>query len=566
MDDYSFMSIRLYHRFSFRLGALGVVLILVGLAFRLLIGLPQLQEQIRESVAAQQTSAAAYLARDIDTEIRERRELTANLARAMPAMLIHRPAEASKWLREHQQLYPLFSKGLILARADGDGLIAEYPIVKGRAALDYSDKDWFIAGRRSTDAAIGAPYHGRASSEPLIVMAAPVRDTQGHTVAVLGTVSALNAPGFITLSNESTSASRLTVISARDRLLLASSEFRERLQTLPPTGVNMVYDKAISGVRGAYVAVNARGIEELSAAAIVPSTGWLVIAHQSTADAYHPVETLRSVFLHNTFVLIAVLFVAMMVAVPRMLLPLTRAAREMRRMANGEAPLHPLPIGRFDEVGEMAAGFNALLEKLQKQEAVLREHEARLAHMATHDPLTGLPNRALLEDRLGQALARAARTKSRVALLFCDLDGFKEVNDTHGHKVGDEVLREVANRLTDGRRRADTVARLGGDEFIILLPDLEDGRSAGRLVAELCLEALRKPIDVHGLSLKLGMSIGIALYPDAGTSASQLMACSDAAMYKAKRLGKGRYVFLETVVPLEELPERPALRVVKPDA
>jgi diguanylate cyclase (GGDEF)-like protein len=238
----------------------------------------------------------------------------------------------------------------------------------------------------------------------------------------------------------------------------------------------------------------------------------------------------------------------------------------MRRMANGDAPLHPLPIDRFDEVGEMAAGFNALLEKLQKQEAVLREHEARLAHMATHDPLTGLPNRALLEDRLGQALARAARTESRVALLFCDLDGFKEVNDTYGHKVGDEALREVANRLTDGRRRADTVARLGGDEFIILLPDLEDGRSAGRLVAELCLEALRKPIDVHGLSLKLGMSIGIALYPDAGASASQLMACADVAMYKAKRRGKGRYVFLETVAPPEELPERPPLRVVKPDA
>jgi diguanylate cyclase (GGDEF)-like protein len=558
------MSIRLHHRFSFRLALLGIGVVLSGLVFRLLIGLPQLQAQIQESVAAQQTTVAAYVARTIDAEIRERRDLAASLARAVPSRLMSRPAELSQWLREHQQLYPLFNKGLVLVRADGDGLIAEYPVVEGRASLDYADKDWFVAARRSNGAAVGTPYRGRASGEPLIVMGAPVRDPQGRTIAILGAVSVLNTPGFVDLREDMNSSGGLLIISPRDRMLVASSELSAALQPLPRAGLDPVYDKAMSGFLGAGIARNAAGVEELLAVTAIPSVDWLVVSHLPAADAYRPIEMLRSIFVRSTLLIMGAVALVLLVIVPRMLRPLTRAADDMRRMADGQMPLHPLPVVRQDEVGDMVAGFNALLEKLQQQEAVLREHETALAHKATHDPLTGLPNRTLLEDRLGQALARAERVEVKVALLFCDLDGFKEINDTHGHEVGDEVLREVANRLIDGRRRADTVARLGGDEFVILLPDLDDGRMPARLVAELCVDALRRPIEVRGLTLKLGMSVGIALYPDAGETALQLLACADAAMYMAKRRGKGCYVFLDALPESGDVPEKPALRVVKP--
>jgi diguanylate cyclase (GGDEF)-like protein len=558
------MSIRLHHRFSVRLALLGIGVVLIGLVFRLLIGLPQLQAQIQESVASQQTTVAAYVARTIDAEIRERRDLAASLARAVPPKLISMPADMSQWLREHQQLYPLFSKGLVVVKADGDGLIAEYPVVEGRASLDYSDKDWFIAARRSNGAAVGTPYRGRASGEPLIVMGAPVRDPQGRTVAILGAVSILNTPGFVDLHEDMNSSGGLLIISPRDRMLVASSEPSDALQPLPRAGLDPVYDKAMSGFLGAGIAHNAAGAEELLAVTAIPSVDWLVVSHLPTADAYRPVEMLRSIFVHSTLLIMGAVTLVLLVIVPRMLRPLTRAADDMRRMADGQMPLHLLPVVRQDEVGNMVAGFNALLEKLQQQEAVLREHETALAHMAMHDPLTGLPNRTLLEDRLGQALARAERAEAKVALLFCDLDGFKEINDTHGHEVGDEVLRVVANRLTDGRRRADTVARLGGDEFVILLPDLDDGRTPARLVAELCVDAMRRPIEVRGLTLKLGMSVGIALYPDAGETALQLLACADAAMYMAKRRGKGCYVFLDALPESGEVPEKPTLRVVKP--
>jgi diguanylate cyclase (GGDEF)-like protein len=557
------MSVRFHDRFGFRLAMLGVGLILLGLAVRMFIGIPELQDQIRQGIAAQQTSVATYFARDVEAEISERRELTVNLAQAFPPQLVNRPAEARQWLREHQQLFPLFRKGLVLVSPDGAGLIAEYPSVEGRAALDYSDKDWFIAARRGTDV-LGAPFRGRASGEPLMVMAAPVRDNQGHVVAVLGTVSILMGPGFVDVQSDPKAAGGVVVLSPRDGVIVASSDTADILQPLPRPGINSVYDRAIAMHRGVSIATNANGVEELSAVATVPSTGWVIIAHLPTAEAFRPAEVVRGLFLRHTFIVLVILLLVMLVAVPRMLRPLVRAAEEMRRMADGEVPLRPLPIQRYDEVGEMASGFNALLDKLQKQEAALREHEAALAHLATHDPLTGLPNRALLEDRVDQALARALRSHRKVALLFCDLDGFKEVNDTHGHEVGDEVLREVANRLTDGRRRADTVARLGGDEFVILLPDLEDGHSPAKLVAEFCIDSLRKPIVTHSVRVELGMSIGIALYPDAGSTASELLACADAAMYKAKRRGKGTYVFIDAPAA-DQVPERPVLRVIRPE-
>ena len=167
----------------------------------------------------------------------------------------------------------------------------------------------------------------------------------------------------------------------------------------------------------------------------------------------------------------------------------------------------------------------------------LRQAEEELAHWAVHDSLTGLPNRNLLVDRIEQTLNRAQRQPGSVAALFCDVDDFKEVNDSFGHHVGDEVLKVVAARLRAAVRPADTVARIGGDEFVVLCEGLED-ESVAFAIASRVLSSVALPIDVAGNELALSVSVGVAFA--SSTDAAELLRNADAAMYLAKQRGRNR--------------------------
>jgi two-component system cell cycle response regulator len=160
--------------------------------------------------------------------------------------------------------------------------------------------------------------------------------------------------------------------------------------------------------------------------------------------------------------------------------------------------------------------------------------------LALHDPLTGLPNRRLLEDRIGTALEHANRNHHKVAILYLDLDGFKQVNDTYGHARGDDVLKIVARRLQACARKEDTVARLGGDEFMIVLGHVS-GLADARGPAAKLIDALSEPYFVNDLRLRLSASIGISVYPDDADTVETLISISDYALYEAKRSGKNRY-------------------------
>jgi diguanylate cyclase (GGDEF)-like protein len=169
----------------------------------------------------------------------------------------------------------------------------------------------------------------------------------------------------------------------------------------------------------------------------------------------------------------------------------------------------------------------------------------RIRHLAFHDVLTGLPNRTLFQDRLEHALERAKRENNRLSVTFVDLDGFKAVNDSLGHDVGDMLLQEVATRIRSRLRRgADTVARLGGDEFVVLMENLK-GPEHCAFQAECILEDILEPIEIRGHSIRVGASLGMAFYPEDGNEALQLMKCADAAMYSAKAAGKGTYRFFQ---------------------
>jgi diguanylate cyclase (GGDEF)-like protein/PAS domain S-box-containing protein len=172
-----------------------------------------------------------------------------------------------------------------------------------------------------------------------------------------------------------------------------------------------------------------------------------------------------------------------------------------------------------------------------------KTYEQRIAHQATHDVLTGLPNRALLLERIEVSIAEAARTGSCFAVVFIDLDHFKTVNDTMGHAVGDVLIKKVGRRLLRCLRDADTVARIGGDEFVLLLPDVQHDCDAVSQIIERVLEAVRKPCTLGGREFTLGCSVGISLHPADGMDADTLLKHADIAMYQAKEGGRNNFQF-----------------------
>jgi diguanylate cyclase (GGDEF)-like protein/PAS domain S-box-containing protein len=184
-----------------------------------------------------------------------------------------------------------------------------------------------------------------------------------------------------------------------------------------------------------------------------------------------------------------------------------------------------------------AAGRLVSILSLAQDVSSRIQAEERLQYMATHDGLTGLPNSVLLNDRLDASLARARRSKHRVGVMFLDLDHFKDVNDSLGHRVGDGLLKELARRIRGALRQSDLLARISGDEFVVVLEDLPDDDGPDR-VARKVLEEVRRPFQVDGHELHVSGSLGLALFPEDGDDAETLLKNADAAMYHAKELGR----------------------------
>lgn len=249
---------------------------------------------------------------------------------------------------------------------------------------------------------------------------------------------------------------------------------------------------------------------------------------------------------------------------------LTRGLRQLReastQIASGRLGVQ-VPVNGKDELAATARTFNEMSLRLQQADADRQRAEDALVKLnedlerrmrarteqlaeanrqrefqAFHDSLTRLPARALLYDRLEQAVLTGKREQRVWALMLLDLDRFKTVNDSHGHAVGDLVLQVVATRLRETVRGADTVARLGGDEFALLLPTIKDGATA-LATADNIVQALRVPIEVEGLVIEVGASMGIALFPPDGATRRELLRAADNALHAAKRTGKGACLY-----------------------
>lgn len=236
---------------------------------------------------------------------------------------------------------------------------------------------------------------------------------------------------------------------------------------------------------------------------------------------------------------------------------LARAEEELEKHFNGTSAYYECEVRLRHKGGDWiwildrgkvatwsAEGKPLLMFGTQQDITARKRAEEQINHLATHDSLTGLPSLRLARDRLGLAINLARRQKNLGALMFIDLDGFKEVNDTLGHDTGDEVLKEVANRLLACARATDTVARLGGDEFLLIASGINAPANAAE-IAEKILAAVSRPIEVDEHQARVGASIGIALFPDDGENPDQLVKAADTAMYQVKNTGKNNFAFAE---------------------
>lgn len=224
---------------------------------------------------------------------------------------------------------------------------------------------------------------------------------------------------------------------------------------------------------------------------------------------------------------------------------LAGVAHAVRRERAFARRVEPAAIAELNQLGD---DFNALLDELEDWQNTLRDENASLEHKATHDALTGLPNRVQFESRLALALCDATLTGQRVAILYLDCDRFKEINDCLGHDAGDAVLIGIASRLRKQVRETDLVARLGGDEFAVMLATVPEADSVCRIADEI-LSGMAPSIELpDGRVVATMMSAGVALYPDHASDASGLLRAADAAMYRAKRARPGSWQLAEGVV------------------
>lgn len=203
---------------------------------------------------------------------------------------------------------------------------------------------------------------------------------------------------------------------------------------------------------------------------------------------------------------------------------------------NGEVFPELLSISVIRDDNDNVVNYVGVFNDITDQ----KEQEDRLKQLALYDSLTGLPNRTLLREHLEQAMTRSARQQRKIAVLFCDLDRFKPVNDTFGHEVGDQLLKQVADRLRAAVRASDLVSRLGGDEFVLVLESIASEADAGQ-VAHKIVEAIGAPFVVGEHNIDIGTSVGIAFYPDHGDKARTLLRRADQALYQAKEAGRNGY-------------------------
>jgi diguanylate cyclase (GGDEF)-like protein/PAS domain S-box-containing protein len=625
-----------------------------------------LRQDIQRLLGEQQYSSVSLLAKEVNQQLSERFRALEVVAKQLSPVTIADAGAAQRFLDSNLTLQGHFNGGITILRQDGTA-IADVPRTAGRVGINFGDTEVTASALRG-QANISRPMMGKSAKAPLIVMSVPIHDSDGHVIGAISGVINLGQPNFLDLVTDSSygKTGGYLIDAPQYRVIVTATDKSRVMAPLPPPGINPMIDRFVDGYEGYIVGISPLGIEVLASAKRVPVTGWYLVAQLPTSEAFAPIVDMQKRMFVTTILLTSLAAGLTWWMLRRELTPLFTAVKALASAAGGSERVEPLHISRRDEIGELIASFNRLLQRLEDRESALRDSEERhrtlvewspeaiavyrkgrlvyvnpvaiklfgskgggellgrevaefvhpdfrqnvaalmestganlkptafegkfckldgtamdleiqsrliifdgasgiyvamrdvtaskqakreIETLAFFDTLTGLPNRRLLIDRLEQALAGSSRHNREGALLFIDLDNFKNLNDTLGHDQGDILLQQVGNRLSECMREGDTVARFGGDEFVVILEDLsenvEEAAAQAEVVGEKIRTSLGQPYQLPTREYHTTPSIGITLFSDHEETVAELLRRADLAMYQAKEAGRNMLRFFD---------------------
>ncbi len=443
--------------------------------------------------------------------------------------------------------------------AQGTVIAGSQGILTGKS---IANRPVFIEGRKGLflgdvhDAVLLASLLPNSTGEPMkfVDVAAPIHGPDGAIVGVLAVhyswawVRDLARNLLRPISNHD--GMEVFVVAREGTVLLGPSKMIGHPLAFTPNAGKLGWEKRHWPDGDAYLIGYSTGVE----GAMVKDLGWTVIVRQPAKLAMQAVEHMR-----NRVYLVGLLLAGLLGAIgwlaagviTRPLRAITCAAERIR---HGHKDAAIPMVGGARETRILSQTLGDLINNLMTSDSALTASEKALAQMediAYQDKVTALPNRHFFEHYLGLALPHTHAAKEQLVALYIDLDGFKPVNDQHGHDAGDEVLWQVGARFSAVLRQNDLIARIGGDEFAALLPcEGVDGHAEGAAVAARLLAAMEQPISIRDgtVTVKVGCSIGIAVYPLDGENGETVLKHADAALYEAKKRGKNRAVHYPALV------------------
>jgi diguanylate cyclase (GGDEF)-like protein len=527
-----------------------LLVFLIGIWLLAIYGSRVLRQEMQAQLGEHQFSTVTLLAAQVNAELAERVDALKSVAHAITPARLADAASLQAFLEAGQEQAQLFNAGVYVTRVDGTA-IASVPVSAGRVGINYLDQHHLAVTLRQGQSAISRPRIGKALHKPVFAMTAPILDERGQVMgAVVGVVD-LSQPNFLdkVTDNRFGKTGGYVLMSAAHRVTITATDKTRIMEPLPAPGVNPLMERYLQGYEGSGIVVDSRGVTVISSSRQIPQAGWVLVARIPAEEAFAPIALVQRRLLLAVLVFTGVagglIWWATWALLRRQLAPLLRATQALDSMTGADAALNPLPMASRDEIGDLIGGFNRLL-------ALLAQRDEQVRQMAFQDPLTSLPNRRLLQERLSQVMAASDRSGRYGAVMYIDLDNFKPLNDQHGHAVGDLLLIEAAARLRACVRKIDTVARVGGDEFVLVIRELEVDRA--RSVQE-ALAIAQKVSAALGRPYQLGIaheaeagapvqhvcsaSIGIELIGDGLTSLETICERADAAMYEAKKAGPG---------------------------
>jgi diguanylate cyclase (GGDEF)-like protein len=490
------------------------------------------KRHMQAQIGAQQYALISTVASALDQKLELRSAALRSLTDGVSSVTTPDRQSLQTYLALHKSLESIFdnisifdSKGYLQANLHGVGVVGQF---------NAASRLYFVDTMKYKKGVISSPFLGAIANKSLVIMTQPVFGAGGEIQFIFAATIDLGQQNLLgQFATTKIGNTGYMYILSSDGIVIEHPKRDRILQNINAAGGYSVPSaRAMAGFEGSLTAVNRFGVPGLFSFKRLKTTNWIVGAIYPTDEAFAPIRKLEKEAVAVGCLLACIAGSLAWCITRRQIRSLEDLKATIEAIRNGETHA-PIRKYRRDEIGTLASAFEVLI-------AERRALEQELHAQARQDALTGLPNRLELMSRIHQAAARTIRSRKPFALLFLDLDGFKQINDLHGHQAGDVLLCEVSQRLQACVRKSDTVARLGGDEFTVIVENFEDDKYDIEVVAKKIINEMRKPMSLCGREVVITTSVGVAFWSDEQQTPEDLLAEADTAMYAAKAEGKDR--------------------------